>query len=187
MLGIFNQEIFSEENIHSLYKQKKLNLKKHYEKIKTAIKESIDKDLEQLEKREKQQLTMIDTKRKQLAFDAQKLSRIKTDAINLENQGKDIAAVEEKLAEITKKNKTEAGKITDWKATVANAGSEDFLSSISRATDEQFSCHLKFTLESLQKGKDYLYEPEMYMMIQSKGANKDPSYFSFEKKRTSTG
>lgn len=45
LLAKLNSEGFTTEGIKGIYHDKKLDLKKHYEKIKAAIKLSIEKDL----------------------------------------------------------------------------------------------------------------------------------------------
>ena len=52
---IFNKE-FVNHGIKEFYKEKRLALKNHYDKIKAAIKVSFEKDLEELEKRKTRSL-----------------------------------------------------------------------------------------------------------------------------------
>ena len=49
----------AEEGIKNFYKVKKLGLKKHYELIKATIKLSIQKDLEELELRERKSMKCL--------------------------------------------------------------------------------------------------------------------------------
>ena len=44
-------EQFTAEGIKEIYRQKKIALKNHYDKIKNTIKNSIERDLAELEKR----------------------------------------------------------------------------------------------------------------------------------------
>ena len=46
-----NDNNFTAEGVKEIYREKKLGLKSHYEKIKVAIKESIERDLQELSKR----------------------------------------------------------------------------------------------------------------------------------------
>ena len=50
MSKLDNRE-FTNDGIKEIYREKKLALKNHYDKIKAAIKVSIEKDLVELEKR----------------------------------------------------------------------------------------------------------------------------------------
>ncbi len=58
LLQLSNEES-AEEGIKKIYKDKKLGLKKHYELIKATIKLSIEKDLEELELREKKSMKCL--------------------------------------------------------------------------------------------------------------------------------
>lgn len=59
LFGQLNANDFTEEGIRGLYRDKKVKLKLHYEKIKAAIKLSIEKDLAELEKREANSLQNV--------------------------------------------------------------------------------------------------------------------------------
>ena len=56
----------AEEGIKKIYKERKLGLKKHYELIKATIKLSIEKDLEELEQRERKSTQRLQDVRSEL-------------------------------------------------------------------------------------------------------------------------
>jgi hypothetical protein len=79
LLEKLNSDELTSEGIKAIYHEKKLGLKRHYEKIKAAIKLSIEKDLESLDRREKTSLQRIEEKKQELKDDIFLLQQIKQD------------------------------------------------------------------------------------------------------------
>lgn len=85
-----------EQSIGLFYRERKQDLKTHYEKIKSAIKESIDQDLKQLEVLEKEELQEWRKSVGTLQEDLQKLQRIESE---IKQKGEESSGNQEELLE----------------------------------------------------------------------------------------
>lgn len=67
----------TQEGVKALYRQKKMVLKQHYERIKAAIKLSIEKDLIELDRREEQSIHCIHQVKVQLDSERYNISSLR--------------------------------------------------------------------------------------------------------------